>query len=221
MKIICENNNKNSGNNNKNNKNGNSENNKNNNTINKNNNNNNNHIINENNIKILDASAIIHGYNPLLEEGIHYITYGIYNEVITKEDIVDLSVQCGKLKIREPKKETLNLVSNQAIKTGDTLSKNDIEILALAYDLKGILYTDDYGLQNVSQSLGVPTKCIISDGIKDRFLWKLVCKGCKKMYNIDYKYDVCEVCGCILERKMVRNKSRKYDKKHRKNKKKK
>ncbi|WP_292459718.1 type II toxin-antitoxin system VapC family toxin [Methanothermococcus sp.] len=156
-------------------------------------------------IKILDASSFIHGYNPSVEDGEHYTTYGIIKEVKTKKEVVELAIEYGKLRIREPKTETVEKVKKMSIKTGDTLSKNDMDILALAMDLNGILYTDDYGLQNVAKRLNVKVKCIVSEGIKERFTWKLVCKGCKKMYDIDYFDEVCEICGSPLERKMVKN----------------
>ena len=160
-------------------------------------------------IKILDASSFIHGYNPTVEDGEHYTTNGILEEVITKKDIVELAIEYGKLKVREPQPETVAKVKEMSIKTGDTLSKNDMDILALAVDLKGILYTDDYGLQNVAERLSVKVKCIVSEGIKERFIWKLVCRGCKKMYNIDYFDEACEICGSPLERKMVKNRMNK------------
>ena len=163
-------------------------------------------------IKILDASSFIHGYNPTVEDGEHYTTNGILEEVITKKDIVELAIEYGKLNIREPLPETIEKVKKMSIKTGDTISKNDMEILALAMDLNGVLYTDDYGLQNVAERLNVHVKCIVSEGIKGKFLWKLVCKGCKKMYNIDYFDEVCEICGSPLERKMVKNRINKSKK---------
>jgi UPF0271 protein len=166
-------------------------------------------------IKILDASSFIHGYNPTMEDGEHYTTNGILEEVITKKDIIELAIEYGKLKVREPQTNTVEKVKKMSIKTGDTISKNDMEILALAMDLNGVLYTDDYGLQNVAERLGVSVKCIVSEGIKERFLWKLVCKGCKKMYNIDYFDEVCEICGSPLERKMVKNRIKSPKKKKR------
>ena len=155
-------------------------------------------------LKILDASSIIHGYNPSIEGGIHYATRGIIDEVITKSEVVELSIEYGKLKIREPEPETVEKVRKMAVDiTGDTLSKNDIEILALAIDLNGVLYTDDYGLQNVSERFNIKTKNIIFEGIKGRVVWKLICKGCKKMYDANYTDDICDVCGSPLNRKIV------------------
>ena len=105
-------------------------------------------------------------------------------------------------------------------KTGDTLSEADIGILALALDLDGVLYTDDYGIQNVARKLGIDVRSIITEGVKEEFIWRKVCKGCKKMYPMDYKEEICEICGGILERKMVKGRLKKRYKTKRKKKKK-
>jgi len=160
-------------------------------------------------IKVLDASSFIHGYNPSLEEGEHYTTNRIIEEVKSKRDIIHLALEYGKLFIREPKRETVEMVKKVSVETGDTLSQSDIEILALAIDLGGVLYTDDYGLQNVARKLSVPFRPILSKGIRKEFRWRLVCKGCKKIYRIDHKEDICEICGSPLERKMIK-KDRNY-----------
>ncbi|ABR55259.1 Nucleotide binding protein PINc [Methanococcus vannielii SB] len=160
-------------------------------------------------IKILDASAFIHGYNPSIEEGIHYTTNGIVLEVVSKEEIIKSALDYGKLKILDPKIENIENVSKMTLNTGDTLSKNDIEILALAIELEGILYTDDYGIQNVSKKLNVKYKNIIAEGSKNDFIWKKLCKGCKAMYPINYPDSECDVCGSELHRKMVKNRLKK------------
>ena len=155
-------------------------------------------------IKVLDASSFIHGYNPSLEEGEHYTTSSIVEEVKSKEDIIYLALEYGKLFIREPKGDTVERVKKVSIETGDTLSQSDIEILALAMDLGGVLYTDDYGLQNVARKLSIPFKPVLSKGIKEEFIWRLVCKGCKRIYSIDHRERICEICGSPLERKMIK-----------------
>ena len=170
--------------------------------------------------KILDASAFIHDYNPILEEGEHYTTYDIISEVESRAEIVRQSLNLGKLKAMTPSNENILKVKDMVSKTGDTLSEADIGILALALDLDGVLYTDDYGIQNVARKLGIDVRSIITEGVKEEFIWRKVCKGCKKMYPMDYKEEICEICGGILERKMVKGRLRKRYKTKRKKKKK-
>ncbi len=156
-------------------------------------------------VKILDASAIIHGYNPVIEEGEHYITPEVLEEVESMKVIVDQSLNLGKLKIKIPNKEYIKIVEDTVKKTGDNLSKEDISILALALELKGILYTDDYGIQNVAKKLNIDVRGIIYEPTNKNFIWRKVCEGCKKMYPIDFEEDVCEICGSPLKRKMVKS----------------
>jgi len=158
----------------------------------------------DNLLKVLDASSFIHGYNPSLEKGEHYTTSGVVEEVKSKRDVIYLALEYGKLFIREPRRETVERVKKASLETGDNLSQCDMEILALAIDLGGVLYTDDYGLQNVARKLSVPFRPVISRGIREEFTWRLVCRGCKRVYDIDYQEEVCEVCGSPLERKRVR-----------------
>ncbi|HIP84567.1 MAG TPA: ribonuclease VapC, partial [Methanothermococcus okinawensis] len=109
-----------------------------------------------------------------------------------------------KLFIREPKEESVEKVRKASVESGDNLSQSDIEILALAIDLGGVLYTDDYGLQNVARKLSVPFKPVTSRGIREEFIRRLICKGCKKVYSIDYREDICEICGSPLERRIIK-----------------
>ncbi|MBP2143676.1 UPF0271 protein [Methanococcus voltae] len=171
------------------------------------------------NLKILDASAFIHGYNPMLEEGEHFTTNNIVEEVKTKEDIVFLALESNRVKIMEPSAEILNIVKETALKTGDAVSDNDMEILALAIQLSGVLYTDDYGIQNVAKKFETKVKNINMEGIKKEFIWRKMCKGCKKLYNVNYSNETCEVCGSELVRKMVKKRINKggKNKKYKKN----
>jgi len=165
-------------------------------------------------LKILDASSFIHGYNPLDNEGKHYTTENIVNEVITHEHIVNIALDSSKLIIMEPSEKSIKLVENIKNKTGDNLSNNDIEILALAIDLKGTLYTDDYGLQNVAKLCNIKTEKIIYEGIKEQISWKLVCNSCKKSYSINYSDNICEICGGTLVKKVNKNKNKRNNNKH-------
>ncbi|WP_456471609.1 PIN domain-containing protein, partial [Methanocaldococcus sp.] len=107
---------------------------------------------------VLDASAVIHGFNPI--EGEYYITPKAYEEVRENRIYLDQAINLGKLKIVEPKKEFIEKVKEVVKKTGDLLSEADIETLALAYQLKALLYTDDYGMQNIAKKLNIKFKGI-------------------------------------------------------------
>ncbi|ACV25027.1 type II toxin-antitoxin system VapC family toxin [Methanocaldococcus fervens] len=161
------------------------------------------------NIKVLDASAIIHGYNPVIEEGEHYTTPEVLEEIVSKKIIVEQALNFGKLKIMSPSKESIKKVEEVVKKTGDNLSKQDIGVLALALDLNAILYTDDYGIQNVAKKLNIEVKGIAFKPTDKDFIWRKVCEGCKKLYPADYEGDICEICGRPLKRKMVKSRLKK------------
>ncbi|XRO77803.1 type II toxin-antitoxin system VapC family toxin [Methanocaldococcus sp. 10A] len=164
-------------------------------------------------IKVLDASAIIHGYNPIIEEGLHYITQEVLEEIESKKIIVEQALNFGKLKIMSPNKECIKKVEEVVKKTGDNLSQQDIGILALALNLNAILYTDDYGIQNVAKKLNIEVKGVSYEPTDKDFVWRKVCEGCKKLYPVNYKEEVCEICGSPLKRKMVKSRLRKKKKK--------
>ncbi|NPA62291.1 MAG: ribonuclease VapC [Methanococci archaeon] len=155
-------------------------------------------------IKVLDASAIIHGYNPSVEEGDHYTTPEVLEEVESKKILVDQALSFGKLKISTPDPKYIQKVKDIVNKTGDNLSNQDIGILALALQLNAPLYTDDYGIQNVAKKLGVEIRGISFKPTNKNFLWRKVCVGCKKIYPINCEDEVCEICGSPLKRKMVK-----------------
>ncbi|ENN96525.1 hypothetical protein J422_01890 [Methanocaldococcus villosus KIN24-T80] len=152
---------------------------------------------------VLDASAILHGYNPLTEDANHYITPEALEEIKSNRVIVDQAIRFGKLKIRSPKEEFINKVKETALKTGDRLSEQDVSVLALSLELKAILYTDDYAMQNVAKKLNINVKGIRYKTNR-QIVWRKVCIGCKKIYPANYDEDECEICGSPLKRKAVK-----------------
>ncbi len=166
-------------------------------------------------VKVLDASAIIHGYNPVIEEGEHYTTPEVLEEIESMKIIVDQALSFGKLKIMSPNKECIKKVEEVVKKTGDALSQQDISVLALALELNAILYTDDYGIQNVAKKLNIEVRGISFKPTDKDFIWRKVCEGCKKLYPVDYEEEVCEICGSPLKRKMVKSRLKKKKKKNR------
>ena len=101
--------------------------------------------------KILDASAFYAGI-PFGSPVDFVTTSLVYDEIkhIKKNhDAIGVLFETGRLKIREPDSESTNFVKNKAQETGDLqqLSKEDISVLALCYELKGELISDDYAVR--------------------------------------------------------------------------
>lgn len=164
-------------------------------------------------IYVLDSSALIGGYNPNLTNAQQFITPSIFEEVTDKHSrmILNLAVSNETVKVRPPTTASIKSVKNDAKNTGDlsTLSTIDIEVLALALDLKKenrnpIILSDDYALQNVAEILGISFKTIIREGIKQRFIWTRYCPSCKKQYPDTYSDEICEICGGKLKKRVLR-----------------
>ncbi len=113
-----------------------------------------------------------------------------------------------KLMVRSPKNSVFQEILEASRKVGDMryLSEADLQVLALALELKGrglnpVIVTDDYSIQNVANKIGVEFTSLMTFGIKFRFKWILYCPACYRKYPPDYKFKVCEVCGTELKRK--------------------
>ncbi len=103
------------------------------------------------------------------------------------------------VEVIKPKKEFLEKVVETARKTGDldVLSRADIELLALALQLKAKLVTDDFAIQNVAKILEIEVEPI-SKSIKKVLKWIWYCPVCGGTYT---RKGVCEFCGVELKRR--------------------
>ena len=89
------------------------------------------------------------------------------------------------------------------------LSKADVEVLALALDLKksGLspaIVSDDYAIQNVSETLDIEHSSLANFGITRRFNWVYYCPACFRRYPIEEADQTCRVCGTHLKRKVIK-----------------
>ncbi len=105
-----------------------------------------------------------------------------------------------EIKLMEPSKESIEQVKKVCKETGDRLSETDVKILALALDVGGVLYTDDFAVQNVARHLGIPFVGV--ERIRERRRWKKVCPVCGREYPWETK--VCPRCGVKLLPKLDR-----------------
>ena len=153
-------------------------------------------------IDVFDTSAFI---NHLTTNGHIFTTESVIREV--KSSISKLYLSSINYFIRRPYSKTIEAIKKVAKKLGDLdkLSLTDIEILALAFELKKegndvTLYSDDYSIQNVASFLQIKFSPIVQPKIKKKIQWKKVCTSCKKEYPYTYEKNYCLICGGKLKR---------------------
>lgn len=163
---------------------------------------------------VLDTSALIMGLNP---SALDLPTYSVPS--VTEELIpgtlpytrFGASRDSGHLTVRRPSASSINTVHETSSRVGDigVLSNADVEVLALAVDLKksGLspaIVSDDYAIQNVSETLDIEHVSLATFGITRRFSWVYYCPACFRRYPIEDAGQTCRVCGTRLKRKVVK-----------------
>jgi endoribonuclease Nob1 len=122
-----------------------------------------------------------------------------------KYGAIELLIDSDRLKILEADKECLRQVVTMAKKTGDyeKLSTADVSILALAFQLKSTLISDDYAVQNMAAVLKIPVGTIGTKGITKVRRWINFCNACGKAYGPNISQ--CMLCGNTLRRRFKNN----------------
>ncbi len=162
-------------------------------------------------VVVLDTSAFLAGFDPF-SLGAELVTVPKVEAEIQRKSIVktrfSMAVESGRLKVRAPSQEAICTVEKSANKVGDSfkLSETDMELLALAIDLKGQGYTpqivtDDYSIQNVATQVGVEFCPLATFGIKRLLEWVRYCPACHREYPAESKFKECQICGTELRRK--------------------
>ncbi len=160
-------------------------------------------------VVVLDATAFYAGV-PYTGQGTYYTTDLVVKEVSHRKkkatSIEDL-VEARRLRIYHPDKRYRKMVVEAAGKSGDLshLSNTDISVVALALefksrDLKVMIISDDYSVENLAHILGVKSVAVMTGGIKKVVRWSIYCGGCGKVFQ-DKDGKVCDVCGSRLKRK--------------------
>ena len=99
------------------------------------------------------------------------------------------------LKIREPNVDSIENIRKKSEETGalGVLSSIDLKILALAYEMRGTIVSDDFAIQNVAFYTGIEFTSCSGNEIKELRKWKYRCSACKS--EALKKVDSCSVCG--------------------------
>jgi UPF0271 protein len=146
---------------------------------------------------VLDTSAIIYLQDFRKFDEI-FIPALVAEEV--KDRLSTMKLEALNAKRLEPDKKFLEDVEAVAKKTGDLekLSRADIQVLALAKELKATIISDDYNIQNIAKKLKIEFLPVSSKGIKEIFFWKKYCPACKKYFKSELKE--CPICGTRFKR---------------------
>ena len=155
--------------------------------------------------RILDATAFYAGI-PFVSEDSFMTTSDVYEEIEhikTKQGALETLLQTNRLQIRDPGDETINSVKDAAKMTGDiqTISQQDISIIALALENKMELITDDFAVTNVAKQLAITTSSLMTQGINMVGKWISYCSICGKEFS---KEKECPICGNKLNRKLIK-----------------
>jgi UPF0271 protein len=111
---------------------------------------------------VLDASAIINCFPFQFEEGKQYFTVPLVLDEFKdfrSRAVAQSGIDQGFLKVFSPSDESVSTVRKADGK--NALSQADLEVLALAFEKKQELWTDDKALQRTARKLGVKCKPII------------------------------------------------------------
>ncbi len=159
---------------------------------------------------ILDASGIIGGY--ISSKYLNITTNSVISEIkdLKSQMLVESALKDGSIVIKEPDSDSLIQLQGAIEKSGDVLrlSEVDKELVALAIALRKnfnlLVVTDDYSMQNILKILQIPYRSVLTEGISEIYCWIKICRGCRKKYPPEYKWDECEICGSAVYRKRIK-----------------
>lgn len=121
-------------------------------------------------------------------------------DLLTVPEVVDevrssraIIFELATVRVVSPAKNFLSEAERAARATGDSLSKTDEKVIALALQEGAALASDDYGVQNVCRHLGLEFIPIGRVGIRAEWQYFHKCRGCGRIFDRETK--VCPVCG--------------------------
>jgi len=157
---------------------------------------------------VLDSTAIIQGVDPNLLKRESFTIRELLDEIgeIGRRWMrIKTAMMLGKLVIRDPSIKAREKVEQTSKEYGvySKLSKPDIKILALGYELCNEenydieIISDDYDIQNTATILNLKYVSIGVTEIRKTYRYVKYCSACKRRYP-GYTGTICPVCGYRL-----------------------
>jgi len=147
---------------------------------------------------VLDAGAVINDSSFSFSQKKNYLMpSSVFSELrdFRSKLLADNALKNSLLKIEDAPAVYLKKAKDSASRVNTILSKQDLDVLALAIFLKEhkksfAVITDDYSLQNVLSYNKILFEISLHEGIKKHFVLKKKCSNCGSIIKKKY----CEKC---------------------------
>ncbi len=152
---------------------------------------------------VLDSAAILQGGTFSADSPM--ATVPLVAEELAGEPYFERLCAAG-LQILEPTRGSIAAARSAAVDLGEgrTLSAADLQVLALAHERQAlgpvVLLTDDYALQNVASSMGLPFEPIAEVGIRAVRTYGRRCRSCGRFAQRGEPEQECVICGGPMHR---------------------
>jgi len=156
---------------------------------------------------VLDSAAFLSGRLTKLPHGRVVTTPEIVGEVRkgNPSRLLDNLIAAG-LEVIAPIDGTAALEAANRTNDIAALSKADLSVIALSLEVESpMVVTDDFRVQNVLMTLGVPFQDAGEIGdrrVREIRTYTFRCKGCGRFY--DREMLDCPICGSVVRRVMSR-----------------
>ena len=157
-------------------------------------------------VKVLDTAALIVWSVEMISGGIVLEAQRSELSRVAPERL--MVIEATELVWSSPNEDSVEKAREWAIETGDIagLSEVDLGLLALAIELEGTMYTDDYRLQNLCTVAGITWSPVATDGINSVWTWEIRCSGCGFKSEVPsqttpagHNTGECDICGSPLQ----------------------
>ncbi len=156
--------------------------------------------------EVLDTAALLHWPGDRIGKGV--VSPGPLKEIAKLDQSRAMLVEASSPAIRSPMPLSVASARKIAEGTGDLagLSPVDIEILALALEVQGVLATDDRRLQNCAASAGLPWLGVGEVPMSKVWSWQRRCTGCRREIASESEIidECCPDCGSPVQLKRRR-----------------